>query len=153
MQKIYFIIAAFWLPICLHAQNAFNSGGNTLKNDETSYAYSIGEVSGFSVQPNCMYTQGIIQPARFVCAPVTYDYNDLYEIKFYPNPTKGIIVIETDYPDFATYNIHAADGHLVRSDRYTYSTINISNLPAGAYLLKLFSSDYTITKSLKIIKQ
>jgi len=145
-----FVTLSFYCLV--KAQSTFNSGGNTLKDSSISYAYSIGEVSGFSVKPYCMYTQGVIQPARFLCVPVKYEYNDLYEIALYPNPTTGIITIETDYPDFAVYRIFASDGRLVKSAKYTYSPISLITLPRGLYLFQLLSSGYQVIKTFKIIK-
>jgi hypothetical protein len=152
MQKIFLFCIFFVSLLRTNAQHALNSCGTTIKDDDISYAFSVGEVSGFSVKPYCTYTQGVIQPRRFLCEPMKYDYNDLFEAFLYPNPAKDVVIIETDYPDFTAYKIIAADGRLVQSGKFTYTSINIQRLPKVPYLLQLLSSDYKIKKSFKIIK-
>jgi hypothetical protein len=159
MKTIHLITAIFLATIInmlsscfVRAQHTVNSTGSTLKASDVSYAYSVGEVSGFSVKPYCSYTQGVVQPAHFLCAPVKYQYNDLYELLFYPNPITDLLIIETDYPDFVAYKVFATDGRMVQSGKFSYSPISLKNLPAGFYLIQLLSSDNKIKKSFKILK-
>ncbi len=63
LQILLLVISS--LPQLLQAQKTINVTGNIVKGSEVTYVYSVGEVSGFSLTPNCSYTQGVIQPAKF----------------------------------------------------------------------------------------
>ncbi len=140
------------LPILVQAQKATNVTGNTLKGNEVTYAYSVGEVIGFSLIPNCAYTQGVIQPAKFSFSAAYKSLFNSYQISLYPNPARDFILIETDCPDLATYQITAFDGKVVETNKFNYTPIDIRRLQAGIYSLTLFSSDHKKRKTFKIMK-
>lgn len=141
------------LPVLVRAQKAVNVTGNTLKAGAITYAYSVGEVIGFSITSNCAYTPGVIQPAKYSFIPGSYFFFDnLHQILLYPNPARDVIIVETNYPDIGTYQITAFDGRVVETGKYTYLPINITRLPSGIYTLTLFSSDYKLKETFKIMK-
>lgn len=140
------ILGTPFLSIPTHAQSAINSSGNTLKANNVSYTYSIGEVCGFPVKPYCSFIQGVVQ--------VTYRLNigETYQVSLYPNPTNDVVYMVTDYPDVLTYNIFSLHGQLVKSGKFLYPWISLKDLPAGLYLIQVSSSDNKLTKSFKISK-
>jgi len=69
----------------------------------------------------------------------TSDVKDI-DIKIYPNPANNVLNISTNR-NFVDYKIYSITGELVDSRAYqeNNSTIDISELPAGAYILKVAS--------------
>jgi hypothetical protein len=141
------------LPILIQAQKAVNVTGNTIKAGGVTFAYSVGEVTGFSLTPNCRYTQGVIQLATLRFIPGNrFFFDDSHQILLYPNPVRDVIIVETDYPDLGSYRITAFDGKVVVTGKFSYLPINIRQLQSGLYFLTLFSSDFILKETFKIIK-
>ena len=153
MQKIYSVNAFFFLSVITQAQNTVNSSGNTLKADGVTYAYSVGEVTAFSLNEHCVYTPGVIQPTKIsVRAPFQQLFDNYHQALLYPNPTSGVVVIETNDPGISMYQITAHDGKIVQTGKFTYTPINLQGVPSGLYLLTLFSKEHKIKQTFKIIK-
>lgn len=82
---------------------------------------------------------------------VEEDNNDA--IAVYPNPNKGTFVMEMVSNDCdeqsAIYQIFDNKGVLIKTDRLLdYQVIDISNIPAGVYLLRIVSDGATYAKQL-----
>ena len=75
------------------------------------------------------------------------------ELRLYPNPVKDILHIEIANSQSTQIEILGIDGRTVMSNLITntHSTISVSPLPNGLYLLR--SNDGTIISSKKFIKQ
>lgn len=141
-------------PKLLLSQHALNTTGNTLRSDSVSYAFSVGEVTGFSTNRNCLFTSGVIQPAINVFSrSVVGVFSQLHGILFYPNPTHDIVIIETSYPNLSSYQINSIDGKTLETGKFRYAPIHLGRLQAGLYLITLFSADYKIRQTFKIIRQ
>lgn len=156
MKKVKFASQYFicFAPKFLLAQHALNATGNTLKSDSISYAFSVGQVTGFTLNEHCLFTPGVIQPAINVFfRSVAGAFGQLHQILFYPNPTPDIITIEISYPDLSTYQITSIDGKISETGKYRYAPLHIGRLPAGLYLITLFSADYKTKQTFKIIRQ
>lgn len=72
----------------------------------------------------------------------------------YPNPAENILNIDTSNQFIKSYAIYDNQGRIVKDSRLNSGvnfTIDISNLQSGIYLLKINSSDKSITK--KFIKK
>ncbi|MCZ2101642.1 MAG: T9SS type A sorting domain-containing protein [Chitinophagales bacterium] len=70
-------------------------------------------------------------------------------LKLYPNPTTGIVTIETlDTP--AKVDIYDLNGSLVQSVHNVTLEVNIDNLPSGVYILNILNNQ--INERHKIIK-
>uniref|UniRef100_UPI00263486B8 T9SS type A sorting domain-containing protein n=1 Tax=uncultured Chryseobacterium sp. TaxID=259322 RepID=UPI00263486B8 len=77
----------------------------------------------------------------------------------YPNPSKGIFTIETDAKNGIAYTVFAMDGKLVNKKKDVRSKdgkiiekVNLSELPAGVYILQVEKDDMKISKKLIINK-
>ncbi|WP_147676031.1 T9SS type A sorting domain-containing protein [Algibacter pacificus] len=69
----------------------------------------------------------------------------------YPNPVNHILNIKTPNQKY-NYSIYNIQGQVVlKNMNQTSKTINVSKLPSGIYLLKLYSNNYS--QNFKIIKQ
>lgn len=135
------------------AQNAVNVTGNTLVAGQITYAFSVGEVTAFSLNEYCVYTPGIIQPTKTsVKPPFQQLFDNFHQALLYPNPTSGVVVIETNDPGISMYQITAYDGKIVQTGKFTYTPINLQGLPNGLYLMTLFSKEHKMKQTFKIIK-
>ena len=70
----------------------------------------------------------------------------------YPNPTTGPLSIESDVP-VTEIRIYSLEGKLVYLRKEEVYRINISDLNAGTYIMKLFSGEGILLKTTKIIKK
>lgn len=89
-----------------------------------------------------------------VNATLSVDDNQLTEIRLYPNPTKNWLTIDGSNLQHTQINIYDLNGRLVLKKQLTDSTtvLNVENLSAGTYILKLKDSENkTLTK--RFIKQ
>jgi hypothetical protein len=76
------------------------------------------------------------------------------EILLFPNPTKDVLKIRCRIPDAGCrmIEIFTIDGRKILEKEMTeQSTIDVSKLPAGVYMIRLVSADQSITS--KFIKQ
>ena len=70
------------------------------------------------------------------------------EIRFYPNPTKGVLLVVTKTPTYK--RIYDTQGllYLESSDR----TLNLQGFPSGTYLLETTEIDSQKRHYFKVIK-
>ncbi len=79
------------------------------------------------------------------------DNNVTSDFKLYPNPSKGILNIQTNTIDSVSVSIYDMLGKEVVSENRISNSIDISNLKNGMYLVKIETNDRSVTK--KIIKE
>lgn len=65
--------------------------------------------------------------------------------EIYPNPSKGILKIDTDVK-LDTYQVFSVNGKLVKSGTLIGNDINVENLHSGYYRLIVKSGDYQINR-------
>lgn len=74
-------------------------------------------------------------------------------IKIYPNPTTGIISIESDNNEIKNLEVRSLDGRIVqRIFELKGSTIDLSNVVPGTYILKGVTNNYPFAKKLVILR-
>lgn len=104
--------------------------------------------SGEIALSGCMSYKGCSYYDSYVFASFVDGYDNVEEnsidnpFTVYPNPAKDIVNINFD--ENSTCNsieIYAIDGRLVKSQNFNFSTIDISNLNPGVYVMKLRMSD------------
>ena len=66
-------------------------------------------------------------------------------ISIYPNPVKDVIHIANLF-EMSVISIYRLDGTLVKKMKTQDSAINVSDLPAGSYLIKIETSNKIISK-------
>ncbi|GEM_PF-1551750 len=116
--------------------------------------YSVGELVTATANPTSdpSITQGVLQPFYgFVSTTEVFD--EKYTFKCYPNPVTEQLTIETDFAGFQEYRILSINGEIITSGRFDYTSIHLSTLPFGTYVLTLNSKNQPLTKSINIIKQ
>jgi hypothetical protein len=79
-----------------------------------------------------------LQAALEDCLGTGIDTSQYTQINLYPNPAKEEITIDNDnvLTDNAIVEIYDLTGKMIRSTLLKTKTINVSNLPAGIYLVK-----------------
>lgn len=86
---------------------------------------------------------------ELVSCEIITNHNEIVSennFKVYPNPSNGII---TFTQNFETVNVYAFDGKLVfQSNNETNNTIDLSNIPAGVYLIEGISNGQKFTSKL-----
>ena len=74
-------------------------------------------------------------------------------IRIYPNPTTGIISIESDNNEIKNLEIRSLDGKLIHKvTELKDNTIDLSNLAPGSYILKGVSNNYPFSKKVVILR-
>ena len=73
------------------------------------------------------------------------------DVKMYPNPTTGIVYIQTDDHDY-DYRILNVYGQCVETGTLQTNTVSLERFPTGIYFIQLTSGNQTIVTE-KIIKQ
>ncbi|NJM80702.1 MAG: T9SS type A sorting domain-containing protein [Flavobacterium sp.] len=65
---------------------------------------------------------------------------DNFDFQLYPNPVTSALSIRTQLENFA-YTIYTIEGKVVQNGKSTLgtTTINVSKLPAGMYLIDILS--------------
>jgi alpha-tubulin suppressor-like RCC1 family protein len=85
-----------------------------------------------------------------------FDYSNTISIKigkekrieFYPNPTNGIITIESEAILNADILIYNTIGKLVKISKAQNNTINISELPKGVYMVSMTNNENRFVKQI-----
>ncbi len=72
------------------------------------------------------------------------------EVAIYPNPTTGIIYLKNIDPK-AKIEIYNLNGGLVQRVELVNNQVNIKNLDAGTYIIKIISDDRINT--IKVVKE
>lgn len=111
-------------------------------------------IGGYSGTPDSNFTESsmVIDYVR-VYQNNTASIDDVFSSKFtvYPNPSSGIINIKTDQK-INKIEIYSTLGKRVFVKNNSNSSVNIKNLKAGIYFLKIFSEMKVATKKIIIKK-
>ena len=134
------------------AQSVINSTGAFLKDGSYQIEYSIGEISITTLSAASNFiTQGLLQPQVKYLNPQCEIINA--PIQTFPNPTRDKFRMVGQFDWITGYHIYAADGKLVRIASFYNNYINLSNLPAATYFIKLYPACDNKFKVLKVVKQ
>lgn len=116
--------------------------------DTTSYTnVQIGEMYEVSVTDNygCVVIFEVPEVKSVEDSIVNViEVNNLYGIKVYPNPTRGIFYVESDKATIQYINIYNATGQLVRKEELSgvfgaRHQLNLNQAAAGLYYLEIHS--------------
>lgn len=159
MKIIYFFlfvgISNFSIAQSLE-QFVIGASGTDFSNSNAQLSWTIGEtiISTLSTG-NQQLTQGFHQTLLQVSS-VDNTEDTGFSAEVFPNPSQEIIVIQIDSElDQLQYSIFDVLGRLLHHEdilNNRYTTVNLSNLSAGNYLLKIISKDTKIFRTFKIQK-
>jgi hypothetical protein len=134
------------------AQSVVNSTGASLNDGSYQFDYSIGEISITTLASSSNYiTQGVLQPQVKFLNPQCEIING--PMQTFPNPTRDKFRMVGQFDWITGYHIYAADGKLIRIASFFNNYINLSNLPAATYFIKLYPACDNKFKVLKVVKQ
>jgi hypothetical protein len=139
----------------LHAQESFNSSGNTIVGSNGSISYSVGQ-SFYTTNTGTdgYLIQGVQQP--FEISVINSDNLTKVDllISTYPNPTTDFLILKFDeLPNNSIYQLYGINGDLLKSDKLENqeTLINVVDLNNSIYLLKVSINNKPV-KTFKIIK-
>ena len=136
----------------LSAQSVINSTGASLNDASYQFEYSIGEISITTLAATSNFvTQGLLQPQVKYLNPQCEIINA--PLQTFPNPTTDKFRMVGQFDWITGYHIYAADGKLVRVTSFYNNYIDLSNLPAATYFIKLYPACDNKFRVLKVVKQ
>lgn len=133
------------------AQQVINSTGQTISTSNFVIEYSVGELAITTISGTANHaTQGLLQPNIKVINPDCAVINQPFQ--YFPSPTydKLRLVGQNNWID--AYQVFAADGKLVRSLKFYNNEIDLSNLAAGIYFIRMLPGCDNKYKTIKIFK-
>ena len=151
--KKFFLVAIFCIITSIgFSQTVVNTTGSTVSNPDFIFEYAVGEIS-ITTQANAdnAVTQGLLQPILKTLNPDCAIINN--ELLSFENPTRDKVRIVGRYDWITDYHIYAADGKLVRIAKFQNNYIDIHNLPAAIYFIRLLPGCDGHYRTLKILKQ
>lgn len=75
-----------------------------------------------------------------------------YEFRFYPNPTSGLISLQTDYSEDFSINVFDLNGReLLRKSNA--QSVDLANFEAGIYLVRILNAKNEVINMAKIVKR
>jgi len=121
---------------------------------EKTYDLSAYDNQEVYVSINCVSNDAfifMIDDLEILTATTVVNNLDNNSIRIYPNPTTGIVNIEgiNNYNELQVLDIQ---GRIVMTINDFTSTLNVSDLPKGNYIIKIISNDSVITKRITLIK-
>lgn len=135
-----------------------NAAGTTvLASGQTPLNWTSGNTSGviryyLHANANCG-SQETLRTRSIKCAATAGSEEfDMADMKYYPNPVSDVLHVSynNEITAIALYNLIGQEV-LVKAINATEGTVNVSNLAAGTYLVKVTSG--TEVKTLKVIKK
>lgn len=131
---------------CISVRQEIWEGEEWALNDDESIMFDYNTYSSFMEIGKCqkveiIYTQGEL--------PLAISEFESSQVSLYPNPTQDFIVIETENAEIISVELYNLLGQ--RLGTYNHPRIQTAHLPAGVYLLKIHTSQGTVTK--KMAKQ
>ena len=156
MKTIIFFYLLFFSVFKTVSQQATVTSGGNATGSGGSVSYSIGQVNyTFSTSASGSTNQGVQQPFEIFTLGTDNFQNINLLITVYPNPTVNTIILKIDNSNLDTLNFQLFDinGKQILSQKISTveTLIDLQNLAAAIYLLKINDTDKTI-KTFKIIK-
>ena len=133
------------------------TAGDHFEKSTCSISWTLGEcISGFVEKSTCSINQGF-QQGNLVVQEVPNSVTNPSQLKMevFPNPVSNFLTIQMD--EFQTelsvtiFNLTGQQFNMQELSGIT-TTIDLSSLSAGPYLLKISNKDQTILETYKIIK-
>jgi Secretion system C-terminal sorting domain/META domain len=130
-----------------------SSNHMAFESDYFSFIQTAGQYY-LSGQGNNIYlklTNPIFLNYDFRNTPLGSEDYDIKEIIIYPNPFNSSLLIDSQGIIIDKIEIYNSIGQSVKIINSNFDVINLSDIPSGIYIMKLYSEDKTVSK--KIIKK
>jgi pimeloyl-ACP methyl ester carboxylesterase len=113
----------------------------------TAYSYQVAPMNYFFMEAPLSEEIQVVTEAE----PAQINNSERTDIRIFPNPTNGILRIETTTTDINIgYQFYAPDGKLILSGTTVQGQIDLSQLKKGVYIIHLISDKEHLSR--KIIK-
>lgn len=133
------------------SQTVINTTGQTIQSPGYIIEYSIGEIAITTYAgANNVLTQGVLQPNIKVINPDCALINAPFQ--YFPNPSYDKLRLVGQYNWINAYQVFAADGKLVRNQKFYNNEIDLSNLSSGIYFVRMLPGCDNNYKTIKIFK-
>ena len=150
MKKLYFLATLLMMSLASQAQKTYQYEFDEAGNRKARYEVTLSSGDGES-----LISDGAFNPNNLKIETLE-DYIAGKNLKIYPNPTRGELVLEfTEFPEDSpiTMKLFDSNGRLLKSELVNgqYHLLDINNEPNGNYLLVLTLKKFK--KTYQIIKQ
>lgn len=151
-----FLLLLLCVSFNMYAQNNTVSSGGQATGSGGSVSYTIGQVAYTTFTGNNgSLIQGVQQPYEISIVTNTRDLNIDLKAQVYPNPTADQLILSINNQELKNlrYVLLDVQGKTLASDRInqTATSINLSSLSNGTYLLRVLSNKKQI-KTFQLIK-
>jgi hypothetical protein len=144
--------------VAIQAQETIPAAGGNASGSDGSVAFTAGQVF-YNTLPgaNGTVAQGVQQPYEITGVTGIKNLSGI-ELKFsvYPNPTKGLINLTVESPDYKNLRVRIYDitGMLLRDEKIESreTQISIEELSSSIYFLRVIKENSEV-KVFKIIKR
>lgn len=148
MKKYYCLVSMLFCLQTAFAQQTFNSAGSAGLNGNFGLDWSVGELTLVKTEQNgaLMFTQGVMQGNIMLFGTASFISDG--EIKILPNPTPGILYIQTGFllPGKLSTTLYSAQGQKILNreeilNGFSVKNINMTAFAAGTYFLEIMFAD------------
>lgn len=161
-SKILQIVCIFFCLVLnmgtANAQNSTVSMGGTVIGSDGTISYSIGQIAVQIVSDGTFtVSEGVQQPYEIMVIGVDAYPNITLCAKLYPNPTSGLVVLAVEGMELSSEKIEGnlmdLQGKILKQliINEENTTLDISDMPAGTYMLTLRQKG-ELLKTFKIVK-
>jgi hypothetical protein len=154
----YYLISIFFLVLSpISAQNSVNTSGGIARGKGGTMSYSVGQVFYTSDFDNSFsISEGVQQSFDVILVGVNKNLLDI-EIKIYPNPTIGNLILEiTQYNnENLWFQIYDGLGKLLSTRQIlnNQTHLDMSLFPSSNYIIKVLNIYNKLSQSYRIIKK
>jgi hypothetical protein len=163
MQKIkfwfkiisLFLLWGFLLPRFVKAQTldryVIATAGQNLSGSGFSLLFTLGEPVAQTFENGQTLAQGF-QQEWLTTTPVDDLSGEDWAVRVFPNPTVGVLQIETEAP--MQVQLFDMSGRLIQSAEVENGggEMDLGQLPAGTYFLVMYNAEKAGKKSFRIVK-
>ncbi len=159
MKRLLLILIVVRISLAGISQEIITSSGDYYSNEDITLEWTIGEGVTETYEENeIILNQGFQQNIEIIQLPTKNNNLDDIKVTIYPNPAGEIVNIDISTSDDFELNIDLYD--IQGNNLYTVKKnngqpsiqIELPELPAGEYILKIYSRNNNINKAFKIIK-
>ncbi|NRD21907.1 T9SS type A sorting domain-containing protein [Winogradskyella litoriviva] len=116
----------------------------------TAIPTAVSSITGLGGEFNGTY-QIFPRYASDIAAPLSVNNFNANSFSLYPNPTNtGLVSISSTNSDAISVQVFDILGKQVKNETLTASTLNVSNLKSGVYIVKITQNNASVTKKLVI---
>ena len=129
-----------------------NSSGETLNSGQTRLTFTVGEVASGKLSSTQFITyQGFINPEFFLLVTIEDEFEA--KVRYWPNPTNGLINIYSKYSNIKIIQVIDMKGRLIKEINYKGLELDLRNENDGLYFIRLINNKQNPINTFTIIKQ